>query len=150
MTFFEISCNICTYVRAHTLGVAHCPFVTQRIYNFTGKGDADPELDPNYVKELKAICPPPPPATPATTVGLDRNSSLTFDSNYFVGLTKKQGLLTSDAALLTTPQTKGLVESFQDFQTFKEAFARSMLKMGAIGVLIGDQGEIRKKCRVIN
>lgn len=128
--------------------MTHCPLIFRRLYNFTGKGDTDPALDPAYAAELKGICPPP--ANPVTTVALDRNSSLSFDSNYFEGLTKKQGILTSDNALLTNPEAATLVKKFKKFDAFKKAFADSMVKMGAIGVLTGTEGEIRKNCRVIN
>lgn len=133
---------------AHTIGVTHCPLISRRLYNFTGNGDTDPSLDPAYAAELKLRCPLP--TNPATTVELDRHSSLSFDSNYFVGLSRKQGVLTSDAALLTNERAANLTESFQNFETFVGAFGRSMVKMGGIGVLTGKQGEIRKNCRVIN
>ncbi|PON88263.1 Peroxidase [Trema orientale] len=133
---------------AHTIGVTHCPLVFRRLYNFSGKNDTDPALNPDYANKLKEICPPP--VNPATRVELDFESSRNFDSNYFSGLTLNRGTLTSDAALLTDPEAKSLVESYQDFDTFKKAFAISMVKMGSIGVLTGNQGEIRKNCRVIN
>ncbi|PON88264.1 Peroxidase [Trema orientale] len=133
---------------AHTIGVTHCPLISRRLYNFTGNGDTDPSLDQAYAAELKVRCPLP--TNPATTVELDRHSSLSFDSNYFVGLSRKQGVLTSDAALLTNERAANLTESFKNFKTFVGAFGLSMVKMGGIGVLTGNQGEIRKNCRVIN
>ncbi|KAF4355230.1 hypothetical protein F8388_013005 [Cannabis sativa] len=134
---------------AHTIGVTHCPLVFRRLYNFTGKGDKDPALDSDFAEELKKICPLPV-AVGATTVDLDRRSALTFDSNYFTGLTNNHGVLTSDAALLNDPASAALVKKFGSFKKFKEAFAKSMIKMGAINVLTGNDGEIRKNCRVIN
>ncbi|KAM6545241.1 hypothetical protein CsatB_025977 [Cannabis sativa] len=134
---------------AHTIGVTHCPLVFRRLYNFTGKGDKDPALDSDFAEELKKICPPPV-AVGATTVDLDRRSALTFDSNYFTGLTNNHGVLTSDAALLNDPASAALVKKFGSFKKFKDAFAKSMIKMGAINVLTGNDGEIRKNCRVIN
>jgi peroxidase len=74
-----------------------------------------------------------------------------FDNKYYVGLTNNLGLFTSDAALLTNATMKALVDSFARSEaTWKSKFARSMLKMGQIGVLSGTQGEIRLNCRVIN
>ncbi|GMN46459.1 hypothetical protein TIFTF001_015642 [Ficus carica] len=66
---------------------------------------------------------------------LDRGSSLTLDSHYYKGLGHSEGLLASDAALLTNQQAKTLVQGFHKFGVFKDAFARSMVKMGAIGVI---------------
>ncbi|KAL6293261.1 hypothetical protein ACE6H2_001403 [Prunus campanulata] len=67
---------------AHTIGVAHCA-VFQRRLNATGKGDADPSLDPEYAQFLRTQCTTPP--NPAVAVALDANSSVSFDSHYFVG-----------------------------------------------------------------
>ncbi|GMN46458.1 hypothetical protein TIFTF001_015640 [Ficus carica] len=133
---------------AHTIGVAHCTVISRRLFNFTGKGDTDPSLSPEYANFLKTKCSNPP--NPTTTVDLDRDSSLAFDSHYYEGLGRSEGLLASDAALLTNQRTKYLVQRFQNFWVFKDAFARSMVKMGAIEVLTGNNGEIRNNCRVIN
>ncbi|XP_008223147.1 PREDICTED: peroxidase 24 [Prunus mume] len=134
---------------AHTIGVAHCA-VFQRRLNATGKGDADPSLDPEYAQFLRTQCTTPP--NPAVAVALDANSSVAFDSHYFVGLSHNKGLLRSDAALLTDPRSARVVKSFQGFHDFMANFGLSMKKMGAIGVKKGarDDGEIRKNCRVVN
>ncbi|GJX72311.1 peroxidase 3-like protein [Tanacetum coccineum] len=39
---------------AHTIGVAHCPSFSNRLYNFTGRGDQDPSLDSEYAKNLRS------------------------------------------------------------------------------------------------
>ncbi|KAL5541772.1 hypothetical protein UlMin_009482 [Ulmus minor] len=133
---------------AHTIGVTHCGVISRRLFNFTGKGDADPSLDPEYAKILKNKCSPPP--NPATTVDLDRDSALSFDSHYYAALNQKQGILVSDAALLTNNGASVLTKRFQNFLIFKRFFGQSMMNMGAVGVLTGNKGEIRKNCRVIN
>ncbi|XP_061989470.1 peroxidase 24 [Rosa rugosa] len=132
---------------AHTIGVAHCVVFARRL-NFTGKGDIDPSLDPAYAEFLKTHCPSRP--NPATTVELDENSSLSFDSNYYVGLRQNKGLLGSDAALLTDRRAAWVARRFQNFHVFMARFGKSMMKMGDIGIKTGDDGEIRKNCRVIN
>ncbi|KAK4425777.1 Peroxidase 24 [Sesamum alatum] len=133
---------------AHTIGVSHCGAFSRRLFNFTGKGDTDPSLDPNYADFLKTQCPNP--ADPATTVGMDPNSTLSFDSHYFTAVDKNQGLFQSDAALLTDPTSAGIVRQFQSQAAFFTQFGKSMVKMGGIQVLVGDAGEIRKNCRVVN
>ncbi|KAM6565998.1 hypothetical protein CsatA_025126 [Cannabis sativa] len=120
----------------------------RRLYNFTEKGDTDPALNQDYATELMAKCPPP--ANPRTTVEMDPKSSLSFDSHNYVGLTEYKGAFSSDAALLTNRRAARLVRSFRDFNTFKIAFGRSMVHMGATGVLTSDEREIRTNCRVIN
>ncbi|KAK4405638.1 Peroxidase 24 [Sesamum angolense] len=133
---------------AHTIGVAHCGAFSRRLFNFTGKGDTDPSLDPSYADFLKTQCPNP--ADPATVVGMDPNSTLSFDSQYFTAVDKNQGLFQSDAALLTDPTSAGIVRRFQSRAAFITQFGKSMVKMGGIQVLVGDAGEIRKNCRVVN
>ncbi|KAL4014854.1 hypothetical protein IC575_027072 [Cucumis melo] len=133
----------------HTIGVAHCGTFSRRLYNFTGKGDADPSLDPKYADFLRTKCPNP--ADPSITVEMDPRSSASFDSNYFKILTQNKGLFQSDAALLNNTSSSRLVRSLQNPRFFSSSFARSMLKMAAIEVLTGNNnGEIRKRCRFVN
>nr|CAD1841107.1 unnamed protein product [Ananas comosus var. bracteatus] len=37
----------------HAIGRSHCDAFSNRLYNFTGKGDMDPSLDPSYAAQLK-------------------------------------------------------------------------------------------------
>ncbi|XP_038875951.1 peroxidase 24-like [Benincasa hispida] len=133
----------------HTIGVAHCGTFSRRLYNFTGKGDADPSLDPKYADFLRTKCPNP--ADSSITVEMDPRSSRSFDSNYFKILTQKKGLFQSDAALLTDVSSSRIVRQLQNPRAFSLNFANSMLKMAAIEVLTGtNNGEIRKRCRFVN
>lgn len=136
------------YLGGHTIGVAHCGTFSRRLYNFTGKGDADPSLNPIYANILRRQCPNP--ADPSITVEMDPRSSSSFDTNYFKILTQHKGLFQSDAALLTDPSSSGIVEQLQNPRAFFPSFADSMLKMAAIEILTGTDGEIRKRCRFVN
>lgn len=134
---------------AHTIGVAHCGAFSRRLFNFTGKGDMDPSLNATYAESLKQLCPNP--ANPATTVEMDPLSSTSFDSNYFnILINQNKGLFQSDAALLTDKKSVNVVRKLQKNKTFFLEFARSMKNMGAIEILRGNAGEIRKNCRVKN
>lgn len=146
--FLTLSSSKKNCVGAHTIGVAHCVVFARRL-NFTGKGDIDPSLDPDYAEFLKTQCPSSKP-NPATTVELDANSSVSFDSHYFVGLRQNKGLLRSDAALLTDPRAASVTRRFQSFHVFMASFGKSMKKMSDIGIKTGKDGEIRKNCRVVN
>ncbi|KAI3792792.1 hypothetical protein L2E82_06683 [Cichorium intybus] len=140
--------DLVTLSGAHTIGTSRCVLVARRLYNFTGKGDADPSLNVTYAESLRKICPNP--QIPTTTLEMDPNSSLSFDSDYYRALNQHKGLFVSDAALLTNPQSAQITEVLQNEKVFFARFARSMVRMGAIDVLTDGQGEVRKNCRVIN
>ncbi|PIA39442.1 hypothetical protein AQUCO_02600115v1 [Aquilegia coerulea] len=132
---------------AHTLGVGHCFLFKNRLYNFTGKGDTDPSIDPTYAELLKKKCLNQRDFK--TTIDMDE-SPLTFDNNYYKILKQNKGMFTGDATLLTNPEASKIVDKMLDSKTFFTEFAQSMQRFGAIGVLTGDEGQIRKKCNVVN
>ncbi|PKI68829.1 hypothetical protein CRG98_010886 [Punica granatum] len=132
----------------HTIGVGHCNFFSKRLYNFTGKGDADPSLNAKYAAFLRTQCRSLSDNT--TVVPMDPGSVLNFDSHYYTTLKLNRGMFQSDAALMTDTQSRKLVDELVDQGTFFTEFAQSMKRMGAIEVLTGTAGEIRKKCNVVN
>lgn len=129
--------------------MGHCPLMSNRLYNFTGKGDSDPSLDPKYAANLKLKCKP---TDNTTALEMDPGSFKTFDVSYFTLVAKRRGLFQSDAALLTNSKTRAHVLKLTrpHGSTFFNDFGVSMVKMGRIGVLTGRAGEIRKTCRVPN
>ncbi|KAL7618934.1 hypothetical protein Lser_V15G04535 [Lactuca serriola] len=132
----------------HTIGISHCSSFDSRLYNFTGKGDTDPTMDPNYIARLKLKCKPNDLTTFAE---LDPGSFKTFDDSYFKLVTKRRGLLQSDAALLDDPETRAyMIQATSEGSTFFKDFGVSMVNMGRIGVLTGSQGEVRKVCTKSN
>ncbi|ONI10099.1 hypothetical protein PRUPE_4G026700 [Prunus persica] len=134
----------------HTIGTSHCTAFSNRLYNFTGKGDTDPTLDPNYIARLKLKCKP---NDQKTLVEMDPGSFKTFDQTYFTLVSKRRGLFQSDAALLDDSETKAYVQSHVAAvgkSSFFKDFGVSMVNMGRIGVLTGNAGEIRKVCSKIN
>ncbi|VAI91727.1 unnamed protein product [Triticum turgidum subsp. durum] len=139
---------------AHTIGISHCNFFSERLYNFTGRGgpgDADPSLDAEYAASLRRTnCTTPTDNT--TIVEMDPGSFITFDLSYYHGLLKRQGLFQSDAALITDPAARADVESVAKGppEVFFQVFARSMMRMGMIEVKTGGDGEIRRHCAVVN
>ncbi|CAA7409069.1 unnamed protein product [Spirodela intermedia] len=130
---------------AHTLGNAHCFTVTNRIYNFSGRGDntdTDPALDKTYVPKLRGKCSPLP-ADAIKPIEMDPGSFLSFDNSYFTLVSKRRGLFESDAALLDDPETRAYVlrQANAPPTEFFEDFGVSMVNMGNIGVLTGSQGK---------
>ncbi|XP_027067601.1 peroxidase 1-like [Coffea arabica] len=129
----------------HTIGIGHCNLFSNRLYNFTGKGDQDPSLNSTYASFLKTKCPN---LAATSQVDMDPGSAQNFDPHYFVGLKQNSGMFQSDAALLTDAEARQYVDLLVDPKVFNAEFAKSMLNMGAI--LTGNAGEIRRDCRVVN
>ncbi|CAK9180902.1 unnamed protein product [Ilex paraguariensis] len=132
---------------AHTIGVGHCNLFSNRLYNFTGKGDADPSLNSTYAASLRTKCRSLSDTT--TTIAMDPGSALTFDNHYFSNLKIHQGLFQSDAALLTNKGATNVVDEMLISGPFFTQFNQSIQRMGAIGVLTGTAGKIRKRCSVV-
>ncbi|PON88262.1 Peroxidase [Trema orientale] len=132
----------------HTIGMGHCNFFSNRLYNFTGKGDADPSLNANYAAFLRTKCRNL--SDNVTAVEMDPGNSRSFDNHYFRNLKLHKGLFQSDAALLTNKGASNIVDELLSSSKFFTEFAQSMKRMGAIEVLTGNSGEIRNKCNVIN
>ncbi|OIT01729.1 PREDICTED: peroxidase 27-like [Nicotiana attenuata] len=151
-TFGSLGLNVKDLVvlsGGHTIGMSHCFSFSSRMYNFTGKGDMDPNMDQNYIGRLKIKCKP---GDVTTIVEMDPGSFKSFDTDYYTMVSKGRGLFASDAALLTDSQTKAYVLSQLNpyASTFFNDFGESMIKMGKIGVLTGKAGEIRKHCALRN
>ncbi|XP_027338250.1 uncharacterized protein LOC113852209 [Abrus precatorius] len=135
---------------AHTFGRAHCSLFISRLYNFSGTGKPDPTLDTTYLQQLRQICPN---GGPDNLANFDPTTPDTIDKNYYSNLQGHKGLLQSDQELFSTPgaDTISIVNSFSsDQNVFFDNFKASMIKMGNIGVLTGNKGEIRKQCNFVN
>eukprot|EP00250_Pteridium_aquilinum_P010237 c19234_g1_i1 orf=214-1374(+) len=139
---------------AHTVGVALCGFFNDRLFNFHGTGAADPTMNPQLVTHLAGICPNPffteSNADPA--INLDQSTPALFDAAYYSQILAGNGILQIDQEITADPTTVGFVQSFTTTAAFFPAFIRSIIKMGNIGVITGDNplGEIRRKCNVSN
>ncbi|XP_015089596.1 peroxidase 70-like [Solanum pennellii] len=125
----------------HTLGFAQCSTFRNRIYN-------DTNIDSTFASQRKANCPRSGGNT--NLAPLDPTPAL-FDSKYFSNLVSKKGLLHSDQALFNGGQTDNLVKKYStNLGSFSKDFAESMIKMGNIKPLTGNQGQIRVNCRKVN
>ena len=125
----------------HTIGFSQCNFFRNRTYN-------DTNIDPAFANELKGICPSNGGGTNLAT--LDPTTAR-FDIAYFTNLVKQKGLLHSDQALFNGGSTDALVQKYStNAQAFWQDFAKSMVKMGNIKPLTGNQGQIRFNCSKVN
>lgn len=135
----------------HTIGRGRCVNVTPRLYNFSGTGQPDPNIQAAYLKTLQSACPAGGDSN--VVVGLDPITEDTFDNNYFKDLQARKGLFSSDQELLSTSgaSTISFVNTFAGNQkAFFSSFAASMVKMGNISPLTGSNGQIRRNCRLVN
>ncbi|OEL15488.1 Peroxidase 1 [Dichanthelium oligosanthes] len=136
---------------AHTLGTSHCPSYAHRLYNFSSAYNTDPSLDSEYADRLRTRCKNLDDKAMLSEMG--PGSYKTFDTSYYHHVEKRRGLFQSDAALLTDATTMEYVQriatgKFDD--VFFKDFSESMIKMGNVGFLTGAEGQIRKKCYIVN
>ncbi|XP_044469764.1 peroxidase 10-like [Mangifera indica] len=135
---------------AHTIGFAQCFTFKQRLFNFDGNGNPDPALDASFRQSLQIMCPNQNNSD-TRLVGLDANTANKFDNSYYRNLVNNSGLLQSDQDLMTDNRTSSMVQNYSKYPyLFSKDFAASMRQMASIGVLTGQNGEIRKNCRVVN
>ena len=141
---------ICTCSGAHTIGRSHCSSFINRLYNFSGTSGQDPTLDSRYAARLKTMCPEGS-TDPNQVVPMNPSSPSITDEDYYVDVLRNRGLFTSDQTLLTDTATANQVrQNARNPFLWKTKFASAMVKMGQLGVVTGDAGEIRANCRVIN
>ncbi|KAK9750013.1 hypothetical protein RND81_02G166400 [Saponaria officinalis] len=133
---------------AHTIGVSHCNRFSNRLYNFSPSTPIDPTLNATYAQQLIQECPLD--VDPNIVVGMDPDTPRTFDNSYYQNLIAGKGLFTSDEVLVLDSAARRKVEAFaSDMSAFSSGFAKSMIKLGRVGVKTSD-GEIRKDCTAYN
>ncbi|XP_074290106.1 peroxidase 57-like [Silene latifolia] len=142
---------ILTNPSCHTVGIAHCGTFQNRLY--PGNAEYDSLMDPALREQLKYKCPQYETSTDA--VLLDQGSGGysnyysddKFDVSFFHQILQQRGVLTIDQALARDPSTTGTVASFANDQgLFNAKLAQAMLKLQAVDVLTGINGNIRKVC----
>ncbi|VAH85946.1 unnamed protein product [Triticum turgidum subsp. durum] len=128
---------------AHTLGIAHCGSFEERLFP-----KDDPTMDKFFAGHLKLTCPR---LKVDNFTANDIRTPDVFDNKFYVDLLNRQGLFTSDQDLHTDAKTKPMVTRFAvDQAAFFDQFVKSMVKMGQINVLTGNQGQIRMDCSMPN
>ncbi|KAL5982268.1 hypothetical protein ACLOJK_016339 [Asimina triloba] len=132
---------------SHSIGDGRCFSIVFRLYNQSGSGRPDPNMDPEFQAKLDQLCPQG--ADGNVTGGLDSTPRV-FDNQYFKDLVSLRGFLNSDQTLFSgDARTREVVRRFSRSQSaFFSAFVEGMVKMGDLQS--GRPGEIRKDCRVVN
>lgn len=135
---------------AHTIGFAQCFTFKQRLFNFSDTGKPDPSIPAPFLQALQSLCPDNNDSN-TNLAPLDPFSTKIFDNMYYVNLVRNFGLLQTDQDLMHYQTTASLVIKYSECPLqFHQDFATSLEKMGHIGILTGQQGQIRKNCRVVN
>jgi peroxidase len=130
---------------AHTIGVSHCSsFVSDRLAVAS-------DINAALAGILRRQCPTNPTPANDPTVHQDVVTPNALDNQYYKNVLAHKVLFTSDTALLTTPATTQMVLDNANIRgPWETKFNKAMVKMGAIGVKTGNQGEIRRNCRAVN
>ncbi|KAK9071031.1 hypothetical protein SSX86_009599 [Deinandra increscens subsp. villosa] len=141
--------DLVTLVGGHTIGTAQCGVFSYRLYNFNNTNRPDPDINPSFLPQLRALCPSG--GDGSKRVALDTGSVNSFGNSFYTNLKNGRGVIESDAKLWSDPTTQKFVKRFLGYGSlFDFEFGRSMVKMGNVGVKTGKQGEIRKICTATN
>ncbi|KAK2980195.1 hypothetical protein RJ640_007285, partial [Escallonia rubra] len=135
----------------HSVGVSHCSLFQGRLYNFQDTEKPDPTMDTSLLSTLKNACPRD--AILDNTANLDQGTvgnSTIMDNTYYQEILMRRGILQLDQELALHPLTNATVKSAAIGDDFSNHFGQAMVKFGAIQVLTGIQGEIRRSCRAVN
>ncbi|CAO2184564.1 unnamed protein product [Urochloa humidicola] len=131
---------------AHSVGRAHCTSVQDRL----GSG-SDSDMDPSFQRWLRRRCLNDSSDADSPTVRQDTVTAAALDSQYYTNVLRHRVLFTSDASLLTSPQTARMVRGYAKGDgRWERKFEAAMVKMAGIDVKDGTDGEIRKNCRSVN
>ncbi|KAL8162721.1 hypothetical protein V2J09_014210 [Rumex salicifolius] len=124
-----------------------------RLYSFNGvSGKTDPSMNPSLVPFLKRSCPIN--GNGGNSVFLDQssaNSANIVDNGFFKAIKAGKGILQLDQMIALDGSTKSIVSKYAASDPlFQVGFGQAMVKLGRIGVLTGNQGSVRKSCRIAN
>ncbi|KAJ3681771.1 hypothetical protein LUZ60_014344 [Juncus effusus] len=134
----------------HTVGVTHCSVIHDRLYNYQGTGKPDPSMVAWYAWVLQTYtCPAGQPWDNQVLLD-DYSSAYTVDNNYYKQLLANKGILPIDQELTNDWSTAWIVQFLAESTYFPYVFNQALVKLGAVGVLTGNQGQIRKVCSKIN
>ncbi|KAI3831517.1 hypothetical protein MKW92_046076 [Papaver armeniacum] len=133
----------------HTIGKASCGNFEIRLHS----SPPDQSMDRSLAEKLKTICPKKTQGSNAGQADLDQNSASTniVDNSFYQQIRMNRGLLSIDQKIAFDMLTAELVKTLSNVNAeFLTRFGAAMVKLGAVGVKVGNEGEIRKDCRVVN
>ncbi|KAJ6425119.1 hypothetical protein OIU84_025815 [Salix udensis] len=134
----------------HSVGVAHCGLFENRLYDFKNTGNPDPAMNTTLLQTLQTLCPRNSGSPNSANLDQDPLKSSSVDKSFYEQIRLGNGILEVDQQLALDPNTRFLVARIAGSNDFSFQFGRAMIKLGAVDVKIGRDGEIRKKCAAVN
>lgn len=136
------------------MGRTHCSYIVDRLYNFNNTGKSDPSMKASFLAKMKKQCPPryeKDQPDPLVSLNPEFGSNFSFTNSYYSRVLHHESVLGIDQQQIFGNDTELITAEFAaSFEDFRKSFALSMNRMGSIGVLTGNQGEIRENCRFTN
>jgi peroxidase len=130
---------------AHSIGRSHCSSFSRDRLPPSNTSD----MNPAFATQLKANCTSSAGAD--NTVVQDYKTPDQLDNQYYWNVINHKVLFASDAALLKSGDTAGLVYAAALFQKkWQDRFGKAMVKMGGVEVKTAANGEIRQMCGYVN
>ncbi|KAF7091798.1 hypothetical protein CFC21_094353 [Triticum aestivum] len=132
---------------AHTIGISHCSSFSSSFSDRLNPSTSD--MDPTLMSSLREQCKSDTGSD--NTVVQDIKTPNKVDNKYYKNVLSHEVLFSSDAALMTADDTSAAVRAnAKDNGVWEEKFKAAMVRMGAIDVKTNLNGEIRRKCGVVN
>ncbi|XP_052154108.1 peroxidase 44-like [Oryza glaberrima] len=133
---------------AHTVGAAHCSSFRYRL----ARPD-DGTMDESLRCDMVGVCglADQPAAADDAMTFLDPVTPFAVDNAYYAQLMSNRSLLQVDQEAATHAATAGYVAYYAaNPDAFLQRFSEVMAKLGTVGVLEGDAGEVRTVCTKYN
>ncbi|KAI3968741.1 hypothetical protein MKX01_028891 [Papaver californicum] len=132
--------DLTTLLGAHSIGFCHCVFFINQLYDFQGKeGQADPDLDPQLLVQLREKCPRPQE---------NQVFNLSQDNTVFMDPSEKIVTAIGSRFSFHWPFKQISTKYANDSQFFRNKFAKAMIKLG--NIITAEEGEVRLDCRKVN
>jgi peroxidase len=107
-------------------------------------------MNTTLLKTLQTLCPQNSGSTNSANLDQDPLKSSSVDKSYYEQIRLGNGILEVDQQLALDSNTRFSVARIAESNDFSFQFGRAMIKLGAVDVKIGKDGEIRKRCAAVN
>ncbi|KAK9281275.1 hypothetical protein L1049_004172 [Liquidambar formosana] len=133
---------------AHSVGVIHCKFFQNRLYNFGGTYEPDPSLDIEFLNLLRSKCNNSHTSPEESQMEMNyEGTGSSFGTLYFRSLLLGRGILYADQQLMAGEGTGIWVRAYaSDAFLFRRDFAQVMMKLSNLRVLTAPMGQVRRNC----